>query len=106
MRSPDLVRTIPESADTLTSRYLRGQVPRRETGPRPRKAERWLTVKGARLHNLREIEVKIPLHRFVALTGISGSGKSSLMNGCIYDGLTARVAMSYSRAVPSREQPE
>jgi excinuclease ABC subunit A len=60
----------------------------------------WLTVKGARLHNLREVDVRLPLHRFVAMTGISGSGKSSLMNGCLYDGLTNKVTGGVGRAFP------
>ncbi len=89
-----------DGGDTLTARHLRGQIPIREAAARPRKADRWLTVKGARLHNLRDIEVKIPLQRFVALTGISGSGKSSFMNGCLHDGLTARVAGGSGRAFP------
>ena len=88
------------SGDTLTARHLRGQVPLREARQDPGKADRWLTVKGVRLHNLRDIEIKIPLRRFVALTGVSGSGKSSLMNGCLYDGLTARVAGGTGRAFP------
>ena len=68
-------------ADTLTARHLRGEA--RATDKRPQRAapERWLVVKGARLNNLREIDVKVPLGRFVALTGLSGSGKSSLLNG-------------------------
>jgi excinuclease ABC subunit A len=86
--------------ESLTARHLRGEVSGRLTNRHPAKADRWLTVKGARLHNLRDIEVKIPLRRFVALTGISGSGKSSLMNGCLYDGLTARVAGGTGRAFP------
>ena len=89
--------------DTLTAGYLRGEV--FSTKPRGKKRDsdgptRWLTVKGARLHNLREVDVKIPLHRFVAMTGLSGSGKSSLLNGCIYDGLTSRVTGGPGRAYP------
>jgi len=89
-----------EHGDTLTARHLRGEVaplPRR-----PAQSERsgHLVVKGARLHNLRNIDVKIPLHRFVALTGLSGSGKSSLLNGCIYDGLTAKVLGGSGRQSP------
>ncbi len=94
------LKELLDGADTLTARHLRGEVPQRKAGQRRGKAERWLTVKGARLHNLREIDVKIPLRRFVALTGLSGSGKSSLMNGCLYDGLTARVAGGQGRAYP------
>jgi excinuclease ABC subunit A len=87
-------------ADTLTARHLRGEV--RATDRRLRRAapDRWLVVKGARLNNLREIDVKVPLGRFVALTGISGSGKSSLLNGCLHDGLTARAAGGAGRAFP------
>ena len=88
------------SGDTLTARHLRGDVSARDLA-RPREAPgRWLTVKGARLHNLREIDVKVPLRRFVALTGVSGSGKSSLLNGCLHDGLTARAVGGLGRAFP------
>ena len=44
--------------------------------------------------------MKIPLRRFVALTGVSGSGKSSLLNGCIHDGLTAKAVGGVGRAFP------
>jgi len=40
----------------------------------------WLIIKGAAEHNLKNIDVKIPLGKFVCITGVSGSGKSSLMN--------------------------
>ncbi|MBK6734760.1 MAG: excinuclease ABC subunit UvrA [bacterium] len=87
-------------ADTLTARHLRGEA--RATDKRPQRGapERWLVVKGARLNNLREIDVKVPLGRFVALTGLSGSGKSSLLNGCLHDGLTAKAAGGLGRAFP------
>ena len=86
--------------DTLTARYLRGEVAGSAARPRPGRPERWLTVKGARLHNLRNIDVKLPLQRFVALTGISGSGKSSLLNGCLHDGLTAKAMGGNGRVFP------
>ena len=86
--------------DTLTARHMRGDVPHREAGERAERPAQWLTIKGARLHNLRNVDVKLPLKRFVALTGISGSGKSSLMNGCLYDGLTTRVVGGMGRAFP------
>ena len=88
------------NADTITARYLRGEVdPGHGRTPRQGRTPA-LTVKGARLHNLRELDVKIPLERLTALTGVSGSGKSSLMNGCLHDGLTGQVLGGAGRAHP------
>jgi excinuclease ABC subunit A len=89
-----------DGGDTLTARYLRGDIApgggrRPRTGRVPQ-----LTIKGARLHNLRNIDVRIPLERFTALTGVSGSGKSSLMNGCLHDGLTGKALGGPGRAHP------
>lgn len=44
-----------------------------------------IEIKGARVHNLRNIDVNIPLHKFVAISGLSGSGKSSLAMGILYE---------------------
>ncbi|MCK5792893.1 MAG: hypothetical protein KAH34_18700, partial [Ketobacter sp.] len=94
------LQELIDSGDTVTAIHMRGEVAHRDAASRAEKPRHWLTVKGARLHNLRELDVRIPLHRFVALTGVSGSGKSSLMNGCLYDGLTYQVAGGSGRAFP------
>ena len=47
----------------------------------PKKIE----VRGGRVHNLKNINVGIPLHKFVAISGLSGSGKSSLAMGILYE---------------------
>jgi len=67
-----------DGGDTVTAVHMRGEVPHRDAGSRAEKPRQWLTVKVARLHNLRDLDVRIPLQRFVTLTGVSGSGKSSL----------------------------
>jgi len=71
--------------DSLTARYLRGElripIPSRRRTPDP---ARLLTVRGARANNLRNIDVAFPLGLFVAVTGVSGSGKSSLVTDILY----------------------
>ena len=54
-----------------------------------------IEVRGARVNNLRNIDVDIPLHQFVAITGLSGSGKSSLALGVLYaEGARQTFALS------------
>ncbi len=89
-----------DGGETVTAVHMRGDVPHRQSALKEERPRQWLSVKGARMNNLREVDVRIPLQRFVALTGVSGSGKSSLMNGCLYDGLTTRVTGGKGRAFP------
>jgi excinuclease ABC subunit A len=65
---------------TLTGEYLAGKksIDMKETAPLAK--QKYLAVKGAREHNLKDVDVKIPLERLVCVTGVSGSGKSSLVN--------------------------
>src|SRR5207302_10168911 len=76
---------------SLTGQYLSGRkaiaVP---ANRRPRSALA-LTVKGARHNNLRNIDVAFPLGCFTAVTGVSGSGKSSLVNEVLYQTLARRL---------------
>jgi excinuclease ABC subunit A len=92
-------RLISE-ANTITARYLRGEIDPRARTKRRTGATRQLQIKGARLHNLRQLDLRFPLNRFIALTGVSGSGKSSLMNGCLYAGLTGKSAGGAGRGAP------
>jgi len=77
---------------SLTGRYLRGEL---SAAPlRPRRAadpKRSLRVVGARAHNLKNIDVAIPLGVLVVVTGVSGSGKSSLVHEVLYEALAEKL---------------
>jgi len=66
---------------TLTGDYLAGRkkIEVKSQSKKP-SIQKYLTIKGAKEHNLKNLDVRIPLARFVCITGVSGSGKSSLMN--------------------------
>ncbi len=64
------------SSNTLTGNAMRAQVPVKETTAKPRE---FLPVRGASIHNLKNVSVDIPLNVLTAVTGVAGSGKSSLI---------------------------
>jgi excinuclease ABC subunit A len=58
----------------------------------------WLQLKGCTANNLKDIDVEIPLGRLTVLTGVSGSGKSSLMRGCISEAYTGEKSSAFKSA--------
>ena len=100
LRGGEIVATgtpasIKRSVDSLTARYLRGDLTvaagNGSGGGRRRTNGRWLTVVGARHNNLKEITVRFPVGLFTCVTGVSGSGKSSLIAETLYPALAARL---------------
>ncbi len=84
--------------DSITGQYLSGRK-RIEVPARRRKPDgRWLVVKGARENNLKGIDARIPLGVMTAVTGVSGSGKSSLVNEIVYKRLAAELNGARVRA--------
>ena len=82
---------------SITGQYLSG----RKKIPLPNKhregSGKFLTVRGATEHNLKNIDVSIPLGKLICVTGVSGSGKSSLVNEIIYKQLAAKLNRAKTR---------
>ncbi len=89
---------IMRDPDSITGAYLSGR--KRIAVPTTRRSGNgnFLEVRGARHNNLKNIDVKIPLGCFVCVTGVSGSGKSSLVNGILYPVLAEKLnrAITYA----------
>ena len=85
------VKGLLKCKDSITGQYLSGK--KKIPVPKSRRTGngKFLTVKGAEEHNLKNIDVKIPLGEFVCVTGVSGSGKSSLVNEIIYKHLAGKL---------------
>ncbi len=85
------VENLMKDEKSITGLYLSGR--KKIPVPSERRAGNglYLTVKGASEHNLKSIDVNIPLGKFVCVTGVSGSGKSSLVNEIIYKHLAGEL---------------
>lgn len=90
------IMQVPES---ITGQYLSGKL-RIPVPESRRKPVGWLTVKGACENNLKNIDAKFPLGVFTCVTGVSGSGKSSLVNEILYKYLAKKL--NRARTIPGK----
>ena len=89
---------VMENPDSITGDYLAGRKKIPVPTQRRSGSGKYLKVFGASEHNLRHVDVSIPLGTFTCVTGVSGSGKSSLVNEVIYKRLAADLNGARTRA--------
>lgn len=80
------LKDVLKNPKSITGRYLKKPLTHNATGKRPVDENvDWLSIRSANLHNLKNVDAAIPLGRFVCVTGVSGSGKSSLVRDVLYE---------------------
>ena len=92
-------KEIMKNKNSITGKYLSGKL-RVPVPEKRRKPTGYLKVKGAKENNLKNINVKIPLGVFTCVTGVSGSGKSSLVNEILYKSLAREL--NRARTIPGK----
>jgi excinuclease ABC subunit A len=86
-----------EATESLTTKYMNGKM----SVPIPEQRRRftnWLNIEGARMHNLKKVDAKIPLNALTVISGVSGSGKTSLIKGILYPALRRELGEGSSQA--------
>jgi len=96
------VKDIINCKKSITGQYLSGKKKIPIPKKRRLKNGKYITVKGAAENNLKNIEIKFPLGLFTCVTGVSGSGKSSLVNEILYKGLRSKGPRS--RILPGKHK--
>ncbi|WP_425380207.1 excinuclease ABC subunit UvrA [Spiroplasma endosymbiont of Stenodema calcarata] len=91
------IEDIKQNPNSITGKYLTGEL--EISVPSKRRGGNGLTleIKRARENNLKNINVTIPLNKFVCLTGVSGSGKSTLMNEILWKGIKKNLGLATNR---------
>ena len=88
--------------DTLTSKYLKNELTIDPPSEYRKGSGLSLTIRGANGHNLKNIDVEIPLGKLICITGVSGSGKSSLISETLYPILSKHFYRSLAEPLPYR----
>lgn len=90
-------------SDSLTGEYLSGRKEIEMPLVRRKGNGKYLEVKGATGHNLKSVNIRFPLGTFICITGVSGSGKSSLVNQTLHPALASILHRSEKSALPYKE---
>lgn len=88
------------SIDSLTTKYLKGELKIELPTERRKGNKKYLNLKGASGRNLQNVDLKIPLGTFTCVTGVSGSGKSSLINQTLYPILLKEIYNGVRNPLP------
>ncbi len=99
-------RELMERGTSLTARHLRGERSTVTYQRRPPDPKRTIVFRGACANNLKNIDVSLPLDRMVCITGVSGSGKSSLVHQVIHRSLEAHIREKSAHSKPAGESAE
>ncbi|MFN6014099.1 MAG: excinuclease ABC subunit UvrA [Flavobacteriales bacterium] len=91
------------SVDSLTTKYLTGEMKIEIPAKRRKGNGKFLKLIGASGHNLKDVNLKIPLATFCCITGVSGSGKSSLINQTLYPILLEHIYNGVKKPLPYKK---
>lgn len=93
-------------SDSLTAQYLKNLTtwtPPREPRPVDFKKDHFIQLDGATGNNLKNVNLKVPLKKLITVTGVSGSGKSSLITGTLYPALAQKLGLAADPALPFKK---
>ncbi len=96
-------KQLAKNKRSLTGLYLSGAASIRPPQGARRRAENWLELSGASLNNLRQVTARVPLGALSCVTGVSGSGKSSLVTGTLYPALARTLNGATATAGPYKQ---
>jgi len=98
--TPKEIESNPES---ITGKYLKGNLKIEVPKKRRKGNGKFLTLYGAKMFNLKNIDVKFPLGKFICITGVSGSGKSTLLNNILYPELARLLNKARTKGGPHKK---